>query len=106
MTATDYTRSELDALAELAKPTLLDGWHSWFGSSPAAEALWRIDPELAAKIDTLHYEHQRLNRACKMLHLRGLLDRQTFPSLGRGWWYRLIPMLRAESAAPEISQCH
>jgi hypothetical protein len=99
----DYTRSELDALAELVKPTLLDGWHSWFGSSPADDTLWRIDPELASRVDALHYEHQRLNRACQMLHLRGLLERQTFPSLERGWWYRLIPMLRPERAESTVS---
>jgi hypothetical protein len=98
VSAADYTRSELEALAELAKPTPLDDWHSWSSPPRAGEALWRIDPELASRIDSLFYEYQRLNRACKMLYLRGLLERQAVPSLGRGWWYRLIPMLRPERA--------
>ncbi len=99
----DYTRSELDALAELATATLLDGWHSWSSSSPADEALWRTDPELASQVDAAHHRYQRLNRACKMLHLRGLLERQAWPSLGRGWFYRLIPLLRVNSVEAVVS---
>jgi hypothetical protein len=96
VSAADYTRSELEALTELAKPTPLDDWHSWSSSPQADEALWRIDPELASQVDARYYQYQRLNRVCKMLHLRGLLERKAVPSLGRGWWYRLIPMLRPE----------
>lgn len=98
MIATDYTKAEIDALAELATPTLLDGWHSWSSSKPAEEMLWYLDPELADRLDTEHRRCRRLNDACKILFMRGLLERTTFPSLGGGWFYRLIPMLRPERA--------
>lgn len=95
MTARDYTRAEVDALAELTITTLLDDWHSWSSSRPAHEIDWRLDPELADRIDMNHRRQRRLNRACKSLFMRGLLERRTFPSLGGGW-YRLIPMLKPE----------
>jgi hypothetical protein len=95
---TDYTKAEIEALAELATTTLLDDWHSWSSSQPADETLWFLDPELADQVETAHRRHRRLNDACKMLYLRGLLERRTFPSLGGGFWYRLIPMLKPDRA--------
>ena len=90
----DYSGAEVETLAELATTTLLDDWHSWSGTSPSHPDTWRIDPELADELDTLFRRYRRLNQACKKLYDRGLVERRTFPELGRGWWYRLIPMLR------------
>lgn len=47
-------------------------------------------------LDALSKGYQRLNRGCRLLHARGLVERKRGGSFGgNGYSYRLLPPLRA-----------
>lgn len=82
----DYLPSEIEALEELDSVA----WRS-FDSEPPDEGLWNADAVAALAKLQGHLLDQERNRACMMLHHRGLVSRRTFPNLGGGWFYRLLP---------------
>jgi len=89
----DYSPGEVEALEELDSVA----WRS-FDSEPPDEDLWNADAVTAlAKLQS-HHKSQDLDRACRMLHLRGFVERRQFPDLGGGWFYRLLPVVTGDDA--------
>ena len=93
-----YLPCEVEALAFLATGTLLDNWHSFFGSTAPADDLWLSNAELADEWLCSHRLEQQRNRACRMLYLRGLVERRQFSDLGNGWSYRLLPVVTGDDS--------
>jgi hypothetical protein len=95
----DYLPCEIEALAFLATETMLDNWHSFFGSPEPADDLWISNAELAQEWLFAHRLEQQRNKACGMLFLRGLVERRRFPGEGGGWFYRLLPVVTGDARA-------